>query len=98
MTADAAHPHYTAQKPRRRTEPVDVADFTMLVQVPGRPDATHAFTAAEDADARQYAAETGGTIVPLPPLPPKGYIVGPRGNLVPAPAGTAGTPSLTTDA
>lgn len=83
MTADA-HPHHTVQKPRRRTEPVDVTDFTMLVRVPGQPDAIRAFTDAENAEAHQYAAETGGTVVPLPLPPPNGYTVGPGGNLAPA--------------
>lgn len=95
MTADA-HPHHTVQKPRKRTQPVDVTDFTMLVQVPGRPDAIRAFTDTEDAEARQYASETGGTVVPLPPSPPSGYTVGPDGNLIPAlpptGAGVADTP------
>jgi hypothetical protein len=101
MTADA-HPHHTVQKPRRRTDPVDVADFTMLVRVPGRPDAIRAFTDAEDTEAHQYAAETGGTVVPLPLPPPNGYTVGPGGNLVPeltpTCAGMADIPSPSTDA
>ncbi|MGA9376356.1 MAG: hypothetical protein WBV64_15280 [Mycobacterium sp.] len=101
MTADA-HPHHTVQKPRRRTEPVDVADFTMLVRVPGRPDLIRAFTDAEDTEARQYAAETGGTVVPLPLTPPNGYTVGSDGNLVPeltpTCAGMADIPSPATDA
>lgn len=95
MTEDA-HPHHTVQKPRRRTELVDVADFTMLVRVPGRPDAIRAFTDAEEPEAHQYAADGGGVLVPLPLPPPNGYTAGPGGNLVPelAPtcAGMADTP------
>lgn len=78
-----ASPHHVVQKPRKRTGNVQVSDFTMMVKVPGRPQAIRVFTAAEDAEARQYANDTGGTVVPLPLSPPDGYIVGPHGHLVP---------------
>lgn len=64
------HPHHVVQKPRKRTTPVEVADFTMLVKVPGQPEAIKAFTDDEAEEARKYAADTGGTVVPLP-LPPR---------------------------
>lgn len=44
----------------------NLADLRYLVQVPGQPAAVRAFTAAEDAEARQYAAERGGRCVLLP--------------------------------
>lgn len=37
-----------------------------LVSVPEKPSAVRAFTAAEAAEARQYAAEHGGHCYPLP--------------------------------
>ncbi|OFJ50926.1 hypothetical protein BEL07_25505 [Mycolicibacterium grossiae] len=101
MTADA-HPHHTVQKPRRRTDPVDVADFTMLVRVPDRPDLIRSFTDAEESEAHKYASETGGSVVPLPLPPPSGYTVDPDGNLIPALpptcAGMADTPRPVPDA
>lgn len=78
-------PHHVVQKPRKRTGNAQVSDFTMMVKVPGRPQAIRVFTATEDAEARQYANDTGGTVVPLPLSPPDGYIVGPKGHLVPEP-------------
>jgi hypothetical protein len=80
--ADAAPHHVVQQKPRRRTD-AKVSDFTMMVRVPGRPEAIRMFTAAEDAEARQYATDTGGSVVPLPLAPPAGYTAGPDGNLAP---------------
>ena len=50
-----ATPHHVVQKPRKRTGNVQVSDFTMMVKVPGRPQAIRVFTATEDAEARQYA-------------------------------------------
>lgn len=82
MTEDA-HPHHVVQKPRKRTQQITVADIAMLVRVPGRPTAIRAYTAEEEAEALQYAAATGGTVVPLPLSPPSGYVVGPSGHLVP---------------
>lgn len=82
MTADA-HPHHVVQKPRKRTEALTVADITMLVRVPGRPQEIRAFTDAEESEARQYAANTGGTVVPLPTSPPTGYTTNADGALVP---------------
>ena len=38
----------------------------MMVRVPGQPAAVRVFTDAERADADTYAADTGGTVVPLP--------------------------------
>ena len=56
------------QNPRKRVA-AEIKDFTMLVRVPGKPAAVRVFTDAERADADTYAADTGGTVVPLP-LPP----------------------------
>lgn len=74
--------HHVVQKPRKRTD-AKVSDFTMMVKVPGHPEAIRAFTAAEDAEARRYATDTGGTVVALPLAPPAGYTAGPDGILVP---------------
>lgn len=70
MTEDSS---YVVQKPRKRTDAVEIADFTMLVRVPGRPEAVSVFTDAEVDEANRYAAETGGTVVALPLDPPSGY-------------------------
>lgn len=53
------------QTPRRRSSAVEVADFTMMVRVPGRPTAIRVFTEDERAEANEYAVETGGTVVEL---------------------------------
>lgn len=74
-------PHHVTQKPRKRTD-ATVSDFTMMVEV-GHPEAVRVFTATEDAEAHQYAAAAGGTVVPLPLPPPDGYTVGPNGHLLP---------------
>jgi hypothetical protein len=37
-----------------------------MVRVPGQPAALRVFTDAERAAAETYAADTGGTVVPLP--------------------------------
>lgn len=70
MTEDSS---YVVQKPRKRTDTVEIADFTMLVRVPGRPEAVSVFTDAEAEEANRYAAETGGAVVALPLDPPSGY-------------------------
>jgi hypothetical protein len=75
-------PHHVVQKPRKPTN-AQVSDFTMMVKVPGRPQVIRVFTATEDAEAHQYANDTGGSVVPLPLPPPDGYIVGSNGHLVP---------------
>lgn len=43
-----------------------VADFTMMVRVPGRPAAIRVFTEEERTEANDYAAQMGGTVVELP--------------------------------
>lgn len=45
----------------------------MMVRVPGQPGALSVFTDAEVEEANRYAAEMGGTVVPLPLDPPSGY-------------------------
>ncbi|AQA06993.1 hypothetical protein BVC93_31340 (plasmid) [Mycobacterium sp. MS1601] len=78
--------HHTRQSPTKRRGDEAVADFTLLVRVPGQPAATKSFTDAEQDQAQQYAEATGGTVVPLPLPPPAGYTTDPHGNLVPLPA------------
>lgn len=72
VTEDSS-PYHVVQKPRKRSDAVEIADFTMLVRVPGRPEAVSVFTDAEVEEANRYAAETGGSVVPLPLDPPSGY-------------------------
>lgn len=43
-----------------------VADFTMLVHVPGRPAAVRVYTGHEPEEAKRYACESRGVVVPLP--------------------------------
>ena len=50
--------------PKRR--PAVIKDLTLLVRVPGRPEYIRAFTAAERAEASDYAAATDGVIDDLP--------------------------------
>lgn len=77
------------QGPRKRAGDVRVADFTLLVRVEGRPAAVRVFTDDEADEAAQYAASTGGVVVPLPLSPPTGYVRAPDGSLVPE-AGAGG--------
>lgn len=42
----------------------------------------------EAEEARKYAADTGGTVVPLPLPPPDGYTTDDAGNLIPLPQPT----------
>lgn len=65
-----------------------IADFTLLVRVPGRPDAVRVFTDDEADDAAAYAAATGGSIAELPLAPPAGYVVADDGSLRHAPSPT----------
>jgi len=69
----------------------------MLVRAPGRPAAIRVFTDAEAEEANRYAAEIGGTVVPLPLSPPPGYTAGTDGTLLPSPpptcAGMANIPA-----
>ncbi len=60
-----------------------VSDFTMLVRVPGSPAQFRAFTDSERAEAEDYAAAHGGTLVPLPLPQPAGYTNDEAGNLIP---------------
>ena len=52
------------QAPKR--PPAAIADLTLLVRVPGRPDLIQAFTAAGQVEADAYPAVTGGVIEHLP--------------------------------
>jgi hypothetical protein len=66
MTEDGSGLH-VRQTPRKRST-AEIKDFTLLVRVPGQPAAVRVFTDAEHADADTYAADTSGTVVPLPLL------------------------------
>lgn len=63
---------------------MQIADFTVLVRVPGRPAAVRVFTAAEQEEAANYASENAGVVVPLPIPPPKSYAADSSGNLIPS--------------
>ena len=63
---DAPTSHHVRQGPRKRSAEVTVADFTMLVRIPTKPATFRAFTADEEAEARSFAEENRGTVVPLP--------------------------------
>ncbi|TXI63399.1 hypothetical protein [Mycolicibacterium mageritense] len=85
MTDDSTAYH-VVQKPRMRADDVTIADFTMMVRVPGRPAALRVFTDAEIDEANGYAAENGGVVVSLPLAPPSSYVVDDTsGLLIPAP-------------
>jgi len=71
------------QAPRKRTGEMRVADFEVLVRVPGKPAAVRVYCADERDEAALYAAEVGGVVVPLPISPPTGYLAGPDGTLIP---------------
>jgi hypothetical protein len=57
------------QAPRKRAA-AEVKDFSTMVRVPGRPGAARVFTDAERSQAEAYAADTGGSVLPLPLSPP----------------------------
>ena len=67
MTEEGGGLH-VRQTPRNRSS-AEITDFTMLVRVSGQPAAVRVFSDAERIDAEAYAADVGGTVVPLP-LPP----------------------------
>lgn len=56
-------------KPRQPM--VSISELTLLVVVPGDPEAARAFTAGEAAEARTYAALHNGVCLPLPLEPGK---------------------------
>jgi hypothetical protein len=63
-SSSAQRPNEVRLPPR---EPlVELKDLTTIVLVPADPAAVRAFTAAEEQEARQYAADNGGTCVSLP--------------------------------
>lgn len=70
--------------PRKRAGDARVADFTLLVRVPGQPAGVRVFTDEEAEEAATYAAAHGGVLVPLPLSPPAGYVTGADGTLIPA--------------
>ena len=67
----------------KRTADRRVAEFTMMVRVPGRPLMVGVYTDAERAEAAQYAAEVGGEVIPLPLSLPAGYTADPSGLPIP---------------
>ncbi|KUH87921.1 hypothetical protein [Mycobacterium sp. IS-1556] len=71
------------QSPRKRAADARIADFTLLVRVPGQPAAVRVFADDEADEAAEYAAESGGVVVPLPLSPPTGYAPSPDGSLIP---------------
>lgn len=82
---EAASNYHVVQKPRKRADDVEITDFTMMVRVPGQPDALSVFTDSQADEAARYAADTGGTVIPLPLEPPQGYAFdAASGVLVPA--------------
>ncbi|SBS78114.1 hypothetical protein MHPYR_500050 [uncultured Mycobacterium sp.] len=70
MMSDDADVLAVRQGPRTRAGNPQIADFTLLVRVPGRPAAARVFTDGEASAAAQYATETGGVVEPLPLPPP----------------------------
>lgn len=72
MSDDDSELH-VRQSPRKRTGEAQVADFTLLVRVPGQPAAVRAYTHAEQGEAARYASDVGGVVVPLPLSTPAGY-------------------------
>lgn len=57
---------YSERRSPARREPTKVADYTMLVRVPGKPWEIRTFTDAQAEEAAEYAAEHGTEIEPLP--------------------------------
>lgn len=87
MSDDGGGRLQVRQTPHKRTGDVSVADFTVLVRVPGHPALVRVYTEEERDEATRYAAEAGGVVVPLPLSPPAGYVPGPDGTLIPNMAG-----------
>jgi hypothetical protein len=65
MSDDGSGQH-VRQSPRKQAGDLRVADFTMMVRVPGQPAAVRVYADAERDEAARYAATTGGEAVPLP--------------------------------
>jgi hypothetical protein len=65
MSDDGSGQH-VRQPPRKQAGELRVADFTLMVRVPGQPAAVRVYADAEHDDAARYAAETGGAVVALP--------------------------------
>lgn len=63
MSEDSSNLHIR-QSPRGGG--AQVADFTMLVRIPGRPAAVRVYTDDEHEEATRYASQNGGVVVPLP--------------------------------
>lgn len=75
MSDDGGGQH-VRQTPRKRTGELSVADFTILIRVPGQPAAVRVYCDDEQDEAARYAAEVGGAVVPLPLSPPISYTPG----------------------
>jgi hypothetical protein len=65
MSDDGSGLH-VRQSPRRPGQQVQIADFTILVRVPGRPTVVRVYTDAEQDEAVRCASEVAGVVVPLP--------------------------------
>ncbi|MBY0290916.1 MAG: hypothetical protein K2X52_27820 [Mycobacteriaceae bacterium] len=91
MSDDGGGQH-VRQTPRKRTGELSVADFTLLVRVPGEPAAVRVYSDDEQDEAARYAAEVGGVVVPLPLSPSTGYTPTPDGSLIATVAGEGRTP------
>lgn len=63
---------------------MSVADFTMLLRVPGQPVVVRVYTDDERDEAVRYAGKSGGVAVSSTHPPPTGYMPGRDGSLVPA--------------
>lgn len=81
--SDEASGQHGWQSPRKRNEALRVTDITMMVRVPGQPAAVRVYTDEEAHKAARYAAESGGSVVPLPLPPPRGYVRGTDGQMLP---------------
>lgn len=63
-------PGLSERRPPARRRDAKVGDFTMIVRVPGKPDAVRVFTPDEADEAAQYAAANASTVDPLPAVTP----------------------------
>jgi hypothetical protein len=68
MSDDGSGQH-VRQSSRKQAGDLRVADFTMMVRVPGQPAAVRVYAEAEHDEAVRYAAEVGGAVVALPLSP-----------------------------
>lgn len=60
---------YSVRQAPRQAGRAEIADFTLLVRVPGQPAAVRVFTDGQAGEAQRYAQETGGQVLSLPLAP-----------------------------